>query len=75
MNTATITIPQKKYQELVNKALRYDYFQSVLKEDLFASPPTRSAKAISTEFAATGQYSAAFIKSLQQGLERSDYYD
>lgn len=70
----TVTIPKKKYQELMSKAMRYDYFQTVLSEDLFASPPAHSADEVVKGFKSTGRYNPDFIKSLQKGLEHSDYF-
>lgn len=73
---STITISKTQYQKLLEKALRYDYLESVVKqkEDIFASPPTRDIKEIITSFRATGHYSAAFLKSLEKGLKRSSYF-
>jgi len=68
----TITIPQKEYQMLLDKALRYDYLETVIKQDdLFGSPPTKDSKEIINAFKATKLYNSAFLKSLEKGLERS----
>jgi hypothetical protein len=72
--TATITIPKKDYQELVSKALRYEYFKNVLQEDLLAPPPSRSAQAIVKDMQVAKHYSPAFVSSLEKGLRRSDYF-
>ena len=39
---ATITIPKKEYQELVDKKFRYEMLREIMKEDIFAPPPTRN---------------------------------
>jgi len=70
----TITIPKKEYEQLVDKALRYEYFQSVLKQDPLAPPSSRSTKEVIKELKATKQYSPEFIASLEKGLRRSDYF-
>ena len=67
----TITISKKKYQRLLDKALRYEYLRQILEEDIFASPPTRDVKTIIKEFRATKQYNQKFLESLARGLKRS----
>lgn len=70
----TITLPKKEYHRLVEKALRYDYIRQLLKEDIFASPPTRSIKKVIESFARTGLYKKEFLRSLERGLKRSSYF-
>lgn len=71
---ATISIPKKEYHQLVEKALRYEYIRQLLKEDIFASPPTRNVKKIIEAFGKTRLYNNAFLKSLEKGLRRSSYF-
>ncbi|MBU0619976.1 MAG: hypothetical protein V1768_04175 [Patescibacteria group bacterium] len=46
MNTATntISIPQSEYYELLDKKLRYESMQQIIKEDIFSSPPTKKVE-------------------------------
>lgn len=71
---AKIAIPKTEYEQLLEKARRYEYLRQILEEDIFAPPPTRSIKAILNEFRATGQYSREFLDSLAKGLRRSSYF-
>ena len=71
---ATISISKKEYHQLVEKALRYEYIRQLLKEDMFASPPTRSVKKIIESFKETRRYNKEFLKSLEEGLKRSSYF-
>ena len=71
---ATITISKREYQRLLDRAFRYEYLRQVLEEDIFASPPTRNAKAVIKEFRATKRYNQKFLKSLAKGLKRSPYF-
>ena len=71
---ATISIPKKEYHQLVEKALRYEYIRQLLKEDIFASPPTRNVKRIIGSFERTKLYNKKFLKSLEKGLKRSSYF-
>lgn len=71
---ATISIPKKEYNQLVEKALRYDYINHLLKEDIFSSPPSRDIKKIVKAFGKTRLYNNAFLKSLEKGLRRSSYF-
>lgn len=72
----TITIPKKQYRELLEKALRYEYLQQIIKEkeDIFAPPPTRDAQKIVKDFRETKLYSPSFLKGLGRGLKRSSYF-
>ena len=71
---ATITIPKKEYQRLLERALRYEYLRQVLEEDIFAPPPVRNSKVVIKEFRATKRYNQKFLKSLAKGLKRSSYF-
>ncbi len=70
---STITIPKKEYQELLDAKLRYDYLRQLLDSDLFGPPPTKSKKTVIASFRKTGKYNQKFLKSLANGLKRSDY--
>jgi hypothetical protein len=69
-----ITISKKEYQELLEKALRYDYFRRLMEEDIFAPPPTKSIREVLRAFEKTKIYSPKFLKSLERGLKRSSYF-
>ena len=71
---AKVSLPKEEYHQLVKKALRYDYLRQLLKEDLFASPPTRSIKKVIESFARTGLYNKQFLRDLEKGLRRSSYF-
>ena len=70
----TITIPKKEYQQLLDKALRYEYLRQILEEDIFASPPVQNSKTILKEFRKTKRYNQKFLESLAKGLKRSTYF-
>jgi len=70
----TITITKKKYQELAEKALRYEYIYEGIKEDIFSPPPIRNVGKIIKEFKKTGQYTRKFLENLEKGLKRSSYF-
>lgn len=69
-----ITISKKEYQELLEKALRYDYFRRLMEEDIFSPPPTKNIREIIRAFKKTKIYSPEFLKSLERGLRRSSYF-
>jgi len=66
-----ITILKRDYQNLLEKAMRYEYLRQILQEDVFSSPPTRNSKEIIKEFNFTKRYNHDFLKSLEKGLKRS----
>ena len=65
-NMDTITLSKEEYDQLVRKALYYDYLHQLLKEDIFACPPTKKVKKIIDSFAETGAYNENFLKSLEK---------
>jgi len=71
---STITIPKKEYHDLIEKKLRYEYFQQLVKEDIFSSPPKKNIKEIISAFKETKKYNKNFIKSIEKGLNRSSYF-
>lgn len=71
---ATITIPKREYQRLIEKAFRYEYLRQIMEEDIFTLPPVRDVKRIIREFKKTNLYNEKFLKSLEQGLKRSSYF-
>jgi len=71
---STITISKKEYGDLIEKKLRYDYMQQLMKENIFSSPPTKNIKEIISDFQKTNRYNKNFIKSLEKGLSRSSYF-
>jgi DNA polymerase III delta prime subunit len=70
----TVTIPKRKYEELLEKAMRYEYVRHVLKDDIFSSPPTRDKRKILDEFEKSGKYNKKFLESLEKGMSRSSYF-
>ncbi|MEK7173494.1 MAG: hypothetical protein AAB710_00235 [Patescibacteria group bacterium] len=70
----TVTIDKKKYTELLEKELRYDYLRQAMEEDIFASPPERNRKKVLTELKSTGKYNKQFLDSMKRGLKRSSYF-
>lgn len=71
---ASVTIPKKEYQELVDKKFRYEMLREIMKEDIFAPPLTRSRENILTLFRATKRYNKKFLEGLKKGLRRSSYF-
>jgi len=71
---ADIIISKKQYQELLDKALRYEYLRHIMEENIFAPPPTKDIKKIIRAFERTGIYSKEFLRSLKRGLRRSSYF-
>lgn len=70
----TITITKETYKALTDKALKYDYLRQIMEKDLFSLPSSRDSKKIIKEFKAVGKYNQTFIKSLEKGLRRSNYF-
>lgn len=70
----TVTIPKRKYEELLEKAMRYEYMWQLLRGDTFSPPPTRNKKKILREFQKTGKYTKKFLESLGKGMSRSSYF-
>ncbi|MGB2762455.1 MAG: hypothetical protein WBC21_02840 [Minisyncoccales bacterium] len=71
---ATITIPKKEYQQLLENALRYQYIRHLMEEDIFVSPPVRDIEKMVQKFKETNLYSQKFLNSLKRGLKRSSYF-
>lgn len=71
---STIAISKTEYKELLDKKLRYEFLRQILEEDIFSAPPTRSAKAIISNFKSVGKYKKSFISNLEKGLKRSSYF-
>lgn len=71
---ATITISKTEYRELLDKKLRYEYLRQILEADIFSPPPTRSIKAIISNFKSLNKYNKSFLGGLERGLKRSSYF-
>lgn len=71
----SVTIPKEEYEELRNKAQRYEYLRQILVEDIFSPPPTHSAREIMKAFRATRKYNREFLERLARGLKRSSYFE
>ncbi|MEW5907774.1 MAG: hypothetical protein AB1643_01135 [Patescibacteria group bacterium] len=71
---STITISKKEYRDLMEKKLRYEYLQQLMQKDIFSPPPTKNVKEVISAFQKTKCYNKNFIKSLEKGLSRSNYF-
>lgn len=71
---STVAISKTEYKELLDKKLRYEFLRQILEEDIFSAPPTRSAKAVISDFKAINKYKKSFLDSLEKGLKRSSYF-
>jgi len=69
-----VTISKTQYEALKRRASAYDRLIIAAKKDVFGPPPTRERKEVMREFRATKKYSPAFLKSLDKGLSRSNYF-
>lgn len=71
-----VTITKEKYQELVEKAGRFEVIQKLAfdGQDFFQEPATRKPSAIVKEMEKTRRYSKDFLKSLGLGLKKSAYF-
>lgn len=70
----TVTVAKKEYDNLLDKALRYEYLKQAMSGDIFSTPPIKSAKVAISALKKTKLYSSAFIASLAKGLDRSSYF-
>lgn len=71
---ATITIPKKEYEELVEKRVKYEWLKEIIEGNTFSSPPTKNALEVMAAFKATKKYNSKFLKSLANGLKQSSYF-
>jgi hypothetical protein len=71
---ATITVPKKEYQQLLDKALRYEYLRQLMERDIFSPPQSQNSKEVVEAFKNTGLYNQAFLKSSKKGLMRSSHF-
>lgn len=70
----TVTVPKKEYKELLETKLRYSHLREVLEEDIFSAPPTHKKHDVMSAFKASKKYNTRFLKSLENGLERSSHF-
>ena len=70
----TVTLSKTEYLELKKRADAYNIIINVVSQDLFTSPPEKSAKKVVAGFKKTGLYSKAFLKDLASGLNSSGYF-
>jgi len=70
----TITVPKKEYDNLLDKAMRYEYLKQAMSYDIFSAPPIKSAKVAISALKKTKLYKPAFITSLTKGMSRSSYF-
>ena len=71
---ATITIPKKEYEELVEKRVKYEWLKQIIEGNAFSSPPTKDVNEVLAAFKATRKYGRPFLESLKKGLRRSSYF-
>jgi hypothetical protein len=69
-----VTISKEEYNTLLASKLKYEYLEQIIKNDLFASPPTKNADTVMAAFTQTGKYNKAFLQGLGKGLKRSSYF-
>jgi len=77
MQQKTITIPVREYQQLQDIARRFEQAKAAIvgKNDLiFVEPPVKDVGYIIAEMKKTKKYSAAFLKSLKEGMEESEAF-
>jgi hypothetical protein len=69
-----VTISKEEYNALLASKLKYEYLEQIIKNDLFASPPTKNTDTVITAFAKTGKYNKSFLQGLEKGLKRSSFF-
>ena len=70
-----IKVPAGEYRDLLEKKAKYEQLREMLTEDIFLSPPTRSRNEVIKALKNNGKYNSEFLKSLEQGLKRSSYFE
>jgi len=70
----TITVPKKEYQQLLDRALRYEYLRQLMEGDIFSPPPSQDSREVIKSFKNTELYNQEFLKSLKKGLTRSSLF-
>ncbi len=72
---STITLLKTEYQNLKRKAAMFErIIELAEKDNLFFPPPIRNRGQIINTFKKTGKYNQSFLRSLNRGLKRSDYF-
>jgi len=71
---STVTISKKEYNDLVEKRVKYEHLRKIIEEDVLSVVPIKDIKKIVKEFDKTKLYNKNFLKSLEKGLKRSDYF-
>ena len=71
---STVTISKKEYNDLVEKRVKYEHLCEIMEGDVFSPAPIKDIKKIVKEFDKTKLYNKSFLKSLEKGLKRSDYF-
>jgi len=71
---STVTISKTQYEALKQRAEAYERIVSATSDELFSPPPTRDAKKVISDMRKTKRYSEAFLKSLEKGLSRTNYF-
>lgn len=74
-STATITLTKTKYDQLLAIAEKFELIKSVVGPALFGQPLIRDTKRVIKEFKETGCYNDDFLKSLEEGLKDSVYFN
>jgi len=69
----TITVPKKEYQQLLDRALRYEYLRQLMEGDIFSPPPAKTAGKLLKSFKNTELYNQEFLKAQESIGETVDY--
>ena len=79
INKKTVDLGFANRSEFVRNILRFMAKRDDLLTDVsdypFISPVARNKRRVVNEFAKTGKYSKEFLKDLEEGLSRSNYFD
>ncbi|KKR78440.1 MAG: hypothetical protein UU24_C0037G0012 [Candidatus Nomurabacteria bacterium GW2011_GWA2_40_9] len=71
---STVTLPKIEYMSLKTRAEAFDKMVAHINPNFFFVPTEKSRKKIISEFSQTKLYNKKFLKSLNNGLERSTFF-
>jgi hypothetical protein len=71
---STVTLPKIEYLNLKKRAEAFDKMVSNINPSFFFVPVEKSRKKIISDFSKTKLYSKEFLKDLQIGLKRSNFF-
>lgn len=72
---STVTITKTQYKSLKERADAYERIVSATRRELFTPPPVRNFRTVISAFRKTKKYSEAFLKSLEEGLRESTFFE